>query len=48
MRDRLMVGHRPLKPRIGVRVPVPQVLMNEMNRRLGGGDIYGYPANLGK
>jgi hypothetical protein len=31
-----MVGHRPLKPRIGVRVPVPQVLMNEMNRRLGG------------
>lgn len=22
--DRLTVGHRPLKPRIGVRIPVPQ------------------------
>jgi hypothetical protein len=24
MRDRLMVGHRPLEASIGVRIPVPQ------------------------
>ena len=28
MRDRLMVGHRPLKPRIIVRIYVPQPLIN--------------------